>query len=126
MSNANLINWAAEEGANPLIPHTAELIVGFIAFSLLFLVLRSKVVPLFEKAFGSKDVTVGRIAKAIAQFVRTLITADSKFDQWRRGETNLTDDEFAGYEMFLREGGDPETTPGGQFGGDVRPCVPRF
>ncbi len=30
MSNANLINWAAEEGANPLIPHTAELIVGNI------------------------------------------------------------------------------------------------
>ena len=54
MSSANLINWAAEEGANPLIPHTAELIVGFIAFSLLFLVLRSKVVPLFEKAFAER------------------------------------------------------------------------
>jgi F-type H+-transporting ATPase subunit b len=47
-------NWAAGEAANPLIPHTAELIVGFVAFSLLFLVLRAKVVPLFEKAFAER------------------------------------------------------------------------
>jgi len=39
---------------NPLIPHTAELVVGFIAFTLLFLVLRSKVVPMFEKAFTER------------------------------------------------------------------------
>lgn len=65
MSSANLINWAAEEGANPLIPHTAELIVGFIAFSLLFLVLRSKVVPLFEKAFAERTQAIqGGMEKA--------------------------------------------------------------
>ena len=65
MSSANLINWAAAEGANPLIPHTAELIVGFIAFSLLFLVLRSKVVPLFEKAFAERTEAIqGGMEKA--------------------------------------------------------------
>lgn len=65
MSSANLINWAAEEGANPLIPHTAELIVGFIAFSLLFLVLRSKVVPLLEKAFAERTEAIqGGMEKA--------------------------------------------------------------
>ena len=49
------INFAAEaEKVNPLIPHTAELIVGAVAFSLLFLVLRSKVVPMFEKAFTAR------------------------------------------------------------------------
>jgi F-type H+-transporting ATPase subunit b len=65
MSSANLINWAAGEGANPLVPHTAELIVGFIAFSLLFLVLRSKVVPLFEKAFTERTEAIqGGIEKA--------------------------------------------------------------
>jgi len=37
-----------------LIPHTAELIVGFIAFTLLFLVLRKAVVPMFEKAFAAR------------------------------------------------------------------------
>ena len=65
MSSANLINWAAGEGANPLVPHTAELIVGFIAFSLLFLVLRSKVVPLFEKAFAERTQAIqGGMEKA--------------------------------------------------------------
>ena len=44
---------AAEE-VSPLVPHTAELIVGFIAFSLLFLVLRKAVVPKFEKAFSDR------------------------------------------------------------------------
>ena len=44
---------AAEE-ASPLVPHTAELIIGFIAFSLLFLVLRKAVVPKFEKAFTDR------------------------------------------------------------------------
>ncbi len=39
---------------NPLLPHTAEIVVGFIAFTLLFLVLRSKVVPMFEKAFTER------------------------------------------------------------------------
>jgi len=37
-----------------LVPHTAEIIVGFIAFSLLYLVLRKAVVPKFEKAFSDR------------------------------------------------------------------------
>ena len=45
---------AAAEEASPLVPHTAELIVGFIAFSLLYLVLRKAVVPKFEKAFTDR------------------------------------------------------------------------
>ena len=43
---------AGGEPLNPLIPHTSEIIVGFIAFTLLFLVLKSKVVPMFEKAYA--------------------------------------------------------------------------
>jgi hypothetical protein len=38
------VNLASEEKVNPLIPHTAELIVGAVAFTLLFLVLRKFVV----------------------------------------------------------------------------------
>ncbi len=48
------INLAAEEKINPLIPHTAELIVGAIAFTLLFLTLRKFVVPMFEKAYTDR------------------------------------------------------------------------
>ena len=48
-------DFAAEaEKLNPLIPHISEIIVGTIAFSLLFFVLRSKVVPMFEKAFTAR------------------------------------------------------------------------
>ena len=57
--------FAAEAAANPLIPHTAELIVGFIAFTLLFLVLRKAVVPMFEKAFAARTEAIqGGIEKA--------------------------------------------------------------
>lgn len=56
---------ASEAAVNPLIPHTAELIVGFIAFTLLFLVLRSKVVPMFEKAFTARTEAIqGGMEKA--------------------------------------------------------------
>ena len=48
------VNLAGAEKLNPLTPHTAELVVGFVAFSLLFIVLRSKVVPMFEKAFTER------------------------------------------------------------------------
>ena len=62
----NKLNFAAEaEKLNPLIPHTAEIIVGAVAFSLLFFVLRSKVVPMFEKAFTARTEAIqGGIERA--------------------------------------------------------------
>ena len=59
-------NFAAEaEKVNPLIPHPAELIVGAVAFLLLFLVLRSKVTPMFEKAFAARTEAIqGGIERA--------------------------------------------------------------
>ena len=48
------LNLAAEEKLNPLIPHTAEIIVGAIAFLLLYLTLRKFVTPMFEKAFTER------------------------------------------------------------------------
>ena len=53
--------------ANPLIPNIAEIVVGIIAFSLLYIVLRSRVVPMFEKAFTARTEAIeGGIAKAEA------------------------------------------------------------
>jgi cytochrome c peroxidase len=60
---------------------------------------------LFKKAFGSEDVTVERMGKAIAQFVRTFISAGSRFDQYLRGETQLTPSELNGYVLFVTEEG---------------------
>ena len=59
------VNLAAEGKVNPLIPHTAELIVGTVAFTLLFLVLRKFVVPMFEKAFTARTEAIqGGIERA--------------------------------------------------------------
>lgn len=60
---------------------------------------------LFEKAFGSREVTADRIAKAIAQFVRTLISANSKFDRYMRGEEQLSQSELKGFVLFTTEEG---------------------
>ena len=60
---------------------------------------------LFEKAFGSRDITFINIERAIAQFVRSLVSADSKFDRYLRGEKQLTQDELNGYLLFVTEDG---------------------
>ncbi len=60
---------------------------------------------LFDKAFGSREITFVNVEKAIAQFVRSLVSADSKFDRYLRGEEELTEDELAGYELFCTEEG---------------------
>ena len=60
---------------------------------------------LFEKAFGSHNITFVNVERAIAQFVRSLVSADSKFDRYLLGEEQLTEDELAGYELFCTEEG---------------------
>jgi cytochrome c peroxidase len=60
---------------------------------------------LFEKAFGSKKVTFVNISRAVAQFVRTLISAESKFDRFLRGEVQLSSSELNGYVLFMTEEG---------------------
>ena len=45
---------AAAGAPNPLLPASAEIVVGFIAFGLLYFVMLKKVVPMFEKAFKAR------------------------------------------------------------------------
>jgi cytochrome c peroxidase len=62
---------------------------------------------LFQKAFGSSRITVKNMGRAIAQFVRTLISSNSKFDRFMLGEVQLTPAERNGYVLFMTEqGGD--------------------
>lgn len=59
---------------------------------------------LFRKAFGIQDkskITSGLVAKAIAQYERTLISNNSKFDQVQRGEAQFTDAERRGFTIFF-------------------------
>ena len=58
---------AAEEAEepSPLMPHLSELIVGLVAFTLLFLFLRAKVFPMFEKAYADRTSAIeGGIERA--------------------------------------------------------------
>jgi cytochrome c peroxidase len=61
---------------------------------------------LFCAAFGDREITVGRVVRAIAQFERTFVSADSKYDRVRRGEATFTPEELAGYRIFNTEVGD--------------------
>lgn len=61
---------------------------------------------LFVKAFGNDAITPDRAAKAIAQFVRTIVSHDSKYDRFQSGEETLTPSEARGYELFFTEKGD--------------------
>jgi len=64
-SVAPLVVLAAEGEPSPLVPHLSELIVGLVAFALLFLFLRAKVFPMFEKAYAERrDAIEGGMERA--------------------------------------------------------------
>ena len=63
-------------------------------------------VELFEDAFGPGEITPLRVVYAIAQFERTLISADSRYDRFLRDEVQLNDEEVRGRAIFFTEKGD--------------------
>jgi cytochrome c peroxidase len=79
---------------------------------------------LFLDAFGTASIDKYRSAKAIAQFLRTLISGNSKFDRFMRGEELLTPEEQLGFLLTQQEGGDPSLGLGGQWGADCFHCHP--
>lgn len=56
---------------------------------------------LFKKAFGTDIITSKMVMQAVAQFERTLLSANSKFDRWKRGEVSFTAQETRGLNLFL-------------------------
>jgi cytochrome c peroxidase len=59
----------------------------------------------FRQVFGSERIEMDQVTQAIAEFEKTLVTPDSRFDRWLLGdETALTADEVAGYELFKQSG----------------------
>jgi len=55
---------------------------------------------LFKNAFGSLPITSNMLLKAIAQFERTIITSNSKFDKYMRNEVAFSDAELRGMNLF--------------------------
>ncbi len=59
----------------------------------------------FKAVYGTPTITVDQVAQAIAAFERTVVTTDSPFDRFVRGdETALTDQEKQGLEIFNGKG----------------------
>lgn len=65
----------------------------------------SRYPALFYAAFGSESITFDRIQKAIAQYVRSLVSGNSKFDRYLQGKEQLTPQELHGYVLFSTEEG---------------------
>lgn len=61
---------------------------------------------LFEQVFGQGEITSRTVAYALAQFIRSQISLNSRFDQYTRGETMLTTQEINGFVIFNSEKGD--------------------
>lgn len=59
----------------------------------------------FKKAFGTEKITIDEVTKSIAAFEETLVTPNSRFDKWLKGDKKaLTANELAGYELFKNSG----------------------
>lgn len=59
--------------------------------------------PRFNEVFGSPEITSGRIALALEQFLLTLISSDSKMDRTLTAGEKLTDQEQRGFLLFFTE-----------------------
>ena len=68
-----------------------------------FLLEDSEYPQLFRDAFGEEGIDSVKVVKAIAQFERTLISANSRFDRFLLGELSLTEEEMNGLDVFLME-----------------------
>ena len=63
-------------------------------------------VQLFKQAFNIDYIDSNHVVMALAQFERTLISSNSKFDKYIRGEVQLSSSELNGYAIFNSEKGD--------------------
>lgn len=60
---------------------------------------------LFKSAFGTEIITFELMAKAIGQFIRSIVSCNSKFDRYLLGQESLTPSESSGFVLFVTENG---------------------
>lgn len=59
----------------------------------------------FTQVFGPDCINIDQVTEAIAEFEKTLVTPNSRFDQWLMGDTKaITTEELAGYQLFKNSG----------------------
>jgi cytochrome c peroxidase len=56
----------------------------------------------FKSVFAQEEIDIDQVTDAIAEFEKTLVTPNSRFDQWLQGDKEaLTAQEQAGYKLFM-------------------------
>jgi cytochrome c peroxidase len=59
----------------------------------------------FSLVFGKAKIDIDQVTQAIAEFEKTLVTPNSRFDQWLLGKKDaLSPNELAGYKLFKESG----------------------
>ncbi len=59
----------------------------------------------FKELFGADKINIDMVTDAIAAFEETLVTPDSRFDKWLKGDKSaLTQAELEGYKLFKESG----------------------
>jgi cytochrome c peroxidase len=59
----------------------------------------------FTQVFGPDCINIEQVTEAIAEFEKTLVTPNDRFDQWLLGNTDaITERELAGYKLFKNSG----------------------
>ena len=70
----------------------------------------------FKHAYGESILTIDQVADAVAAFERTVVTTDSPFDRWVKGDVSaLTSQEKKGLEIFNGKGHCTACHWGGNF-----------
>lgn len=55
---------------------------------------------LFQNAYGKDTITSQLMLRALAQFMAAMVSADSKYDQYKNGTASFNSEELNGYQIF--------------------------
>lgn len=85
----------------PLAPITAQNEMAETIQNVLVKLQADSVYPvMFKSAFGDTEINSQRMLKALAQFMGSIVSANSKYDKVKRGEATFTFSEQNGYNLF--------------------------
>ncbi|MGH3858265.1 F0F1 ATP synthase subunit B [Actinokineospora sp.] len=106
MVNA-LLNLAAEEKPDPVMPHLAEVILGLVAFLLLLFVISKFVAPRFEKLYTERTAKIEggieKAEKAQAEAEQALQQYKAQLAEARAESARIRDDARAEAEQIKEE-----------------------
>jgi F-type H+-transporting ATPase subunit b len=85
----HLVVLAAEEAPNPILPDTAELIYGALAFVIVFAVLAKFAFPALNKMLAERS---GKIQGDLEQAERSRMTAEQELAEYRQQLAGARDD----------------------------------